>query len=331
MRRSRPVFAKLFFISMAFVCLAAVDAEATEEFAALTGQQCCACHLGEDGGSLSSFGLGFREGGYQWPIPPRVFRTAGETASVGRIGGKIHVFMFFLHILAAAAWAGAIIYIHLVLTPAVASRGIPRRELTYAWCWMGTITVTGVLLLRISGYSFAQFRALEVSPFLILKLSAFALLVLMAALVTVVVSPRLKRMRPAEPAETVKKGSEQGDLRARVFTPESLAACDGKGGNPAYVGYGGKVFDVSSSPMWRDGLHMRQHPAGNDLSGCMESAPHEADVLERFQEVGDLSGRGAGRHGPSRPRPVLLFYTMAYTNLAMLIMVFLFTALWKRG
>jgi len=83
--------------------------------------------------------------------------------------------------------------------------------------------------------------------------------------------------------------------------------------------------------MWRDGLHMRQHPAGNDLSGCMESAPHEADVLERFQEVGDLSGRGAGRHGPSRPRPVLLFYTMAYTNLAMLIMVFLFTALWKRG
>ncbi|MBW2146962.1 MAG: hypothetical protein JRG73_17965 [Deltaproteobacteria bacterium] len=147
-------------------------------------------------------------------------------------------------------------------------------------------------------------------------------------MVTFAISPRLRGVLTSEAAVT----SKQGNARTtRVFTPETLTLFDGKEGNPAYVGYQGKVFDMSSSPMWRNGLHMRQHLAGSDLTASMDSAPHDAEVLERFQEVGTILAHPPKPHERPRRRPLLVFYIMAYTNLALLIMVFLFVALWKRG
>lgn len=75
----------------------------------------------------------------------------------------------------------------------------------------------------------------------------------------------------------------------RRFTPEELKQFDGKEGRPAYVAYHGKVYDVTASKLWRNGVHVRAHSAGEDLSAAMPAAPHEDDVMESFSVVGVLA------------------------------------------
>jgi predicted heme/steroid binding protein len=58
----------------------------------------------------------------------------------------------------------------------------------------------------------------------------------------------------------------------RKFTLEELGKFDGKEGRPAYVGYKGKVYDVTESSQWMDGDHLG-HAAGEDLTEQMEIAP----------------------------------------------------------
>ncbi|RLE29235.1 cytochrome B5 [Candidatus Acetothermia bacterium] len=74
----------------------------------------------------------------------------------------------------------------------------------------------------------------------------------------------------------------------REFTPEELARFDGREGRPAYVGYQGKVYDVSGSFLWQRGRHQVLHRAGEDLSGALPQAPHGPELLERFPLVGTL-------------------------------------------
>lgn len=74
----------------------------------------------------------------------------------------------------------------------------------------------------------------------------------------------------------------------KEFTPEELARYNGENDAPTYVAYQGKVYDISSSKMWRSGLHMKRHRAGADLSTDIQAAPHDPDVLERFPQVGVL-------------------------------------------
>lgn len=54
-----------------------------------------------------------------------------------------------------------------------------------------------------------------------------------------------------------------------------------------WVAYAGRVYDVSESRLWRNGQHY-EHWAGQDLTQELASAPHEADVFERFPVVGYL-------------------------------------------
>jgi predicted heme/steroid binding protein len=74
----------------------------------------------------------------------------------------------------------------------------------------------------------------------------------------------------------------------KKFTLTELSQFDGKNGKAAYVGYKGKVYDVSGSDQWMDGDHLG-HEAGKDLTDEMEIAPHAADVMERMKVVGDLT------------------------------------------
>lgn len=78
----------------------------------------------------------------------------------------------------------------------------------------------------------------------------------------------------------------------RVFTKEEVAQCNGKDGNPAYIVYKGKVYDVSASFLWKDGTHQVLHSAGADLTNAMEQAPHGGEVLGKFPVVGILHGAG---------------------------------------
>jgi len=78
----------------------------------------------------------------------------------------------------------------------------------------------------------------------------------------------------------------------KEFTEEELALYDGKEGRPAYVGYDGKVYDVSASFLWKDGAHQVLHSAGVDLTVALQQAPHGADALKKFPVVGILRSTG---------------------------------------
>jgi predicted heme/steroid binding protein len=77
----------------------------------------------------------------------------------------------------------------------------------------------------------------------------------------------------------------------KKLTEEELARYNGKNGNPIYVAYKGKVYDVSNSFLWKDGVHQVLHEAGVDLKDALTQAPHDVDVLEKFPMVGILRAR----------------------------------------
>lgn len=86
----------------------------------------------------------------------------------------------------------------------------------------------------------------------------------------------------------------------KEFTEEELAKYNGRNGNPAYVAYKGKVYDVSTSFLWKDGVHQVFHNAGVDLTDALEQAPHGGDALDKFPVVGILQGMRMS-NTPSKP------------------------------
>ncbi len=74
----------------------------------------------------------------------------------------------------------------------------------------------------------------------------------------------------------------------KEFDAAELADFNGENGKPIYIAHAGKVYDVSESKLWRNGLHMKRHKAGGDLTADIQAAPHEVDVLERYPQVGVL-------------------------------------------
>lgn len=79
----------------------------------------------------------------------------------------------------------------------------------------------------------------------------------------------------------------------RVIQEEELSASDGQEDRPAFVAYEGKIYDVSQSRLWRQGVHVRRHHAGNDLTADFAAAPHDESIFERVPFVGTLSIAGA--------------------------------------
>ncbi len=74
----------------------------------------------------------------------------------------------------------------------------------------------------------------------------------------------------------------------KEFTEDELAQYDGENGSPAYVAYKRKVYDVSTSFLWKEGVHQVFHKAGMDLTDALEQAPHDGDVISKFPVVGVL-------------------------------------------
>ncbi len=73
----------------------------------------------------------------------------------------------------------------------------------------------------------------------------------------------------------------------KVFTDEELKQYDGsQKGKPIYFVYKGKVYDITTSPLFLDGLHF-EHNAGADLSSFIADAPHGEEVLENLRVVGE--------------------------------------------
>ncbi len=74
----------------------------------------------------------------------------------------------------------------------------------------------------------------------------------------------------------------------RKFTVEELQKFDGLDGNPAYIAYKEKVYDVTDSSFWLGGDHLGAHQAGKDLTAEMDLAPHGPENLDRVKLVGSL-------------------------------------------
>jgi predicted heme/steroid binding protein len=110
------------------------------------------------------------------------------------------------------------------------------------------------------------------------------------------------------------------------LTPEELQHFDGKEGRPAYFGYKGKVYDVSSSKLWKDGSHMKKHPAGNDLTDMLSTAPHGEEKILQMPVVGELLPAGVKTEKPAHEK---VFYFMAYMNLIFVFLITFIVALWR--
>lgn len=87
------------------------------------------------------------------------------------------------------------------------------------------------------------------------------------------------------------------------FTPEELARYNGQDGQPVYVAHDGKVYDVGASRLWKTGVHMKRHHAGRDLTTDIQGAPHTAELLGRFPQVGVLRRESAAAD-PRLPGPL---------------------------
>ncbi|MFC1888506.1 DUF2231 domain-containing protein [Thermodesulfobacteriota bacterium] len=74
----------------------------------------------------------------------------------------------------------------------------------------------------------------------------------------------------------------------KEFTLDELREFNGDDGRPAYVAYEGKVHDVSGSRYWQEGLHMKRHKAGCDLTTELCAAPHGSEVIKKIPQVGTL-------------------------------------------
>ncbi len=82
------------------------------------------------------------------------------------------------------------------------------------------------------------------------------------------------------------------------FSLEELAEFDGSTGQPAYIAFHGKVYDVSGSDLWDSGQHMAQHAAGRDLTSEFPDAPHGEEVFERYPQVGVLEAEASPTPAP---------------------------------
>ncbi len=279
---------------------------ATPEYARQTGLQCKECHVDPlGGGPLTPAGEKFRED----------LKTKGLSRQLTTTQKVVRLLIGYFHMMAAIVWFGAILYVHILLKPAYASKGLPKGELFLGWISMIIILVTGILLTIAKIPSWDTFYTTRFGILLSIKIFLFLIMFSSALVVTIFIGPRLRKQRAAV---------QKGDTCA--CTPDDLSRNDGKEGRPAYVAYNNMIYDVSRSRLWKDGSHMRKHLAGNDLTDALKTAPHGEDKVLAMPVIGAL--RAAGEKA-ARPFYEKLFYFFAYMNLTLTFLIVFVVSLWR--
>lgn len=72
-----------------------------------------------------------------------------------------------------------------------------------------------------------------------------------------------------------------------VYTRSQLALRNGQDRDEIWCAYEGIIYDVTISKLWRNGKHY-EHWAGQDLTQEMPDAPHNENVFDKFDAVGQL-------------------------------------------
>lgn len=111
---------------------------ATPEHAMQTEQPCLTCHVEESGGRLNPVGTAYVAGGHRWPV------TSAQPFL--KLGGDARALLGYVHLLAAFLWFGAILYVHLILRPAYAEKGLPKSEVMLGGVSMTVTGASGLLL-----------------------------------------------------------------------------------------------------------------------------------------------------------------------------------------
>jgi predicted heme/steroid binding protein len=71
------------------------------------------------------------------------------------------------------------------------------------------------------------------------------------------------------------------------YTKSQLALRNGQDKPEIWVAFEGRIYDVSTSKLWRNGKHY-EHWAGQDLTDELKDAPHSRQVFEKFSVIGLL-------------------------------------------
>jgi len=293
----------IFILSVSFSTLG----NATEEYAEATGSECKICHVDPlGGGDLTSIGKG-----YYLSLTHGGERSKPNKSSLSKV---FKLIVGYLHIITAFMWFGTILYVHLVLKPAYASKGLPRGEVKVGIISMAIMAITGSILTYYKVPSLSLLVSSQFGILLLIKIIIFSLMVLSAIFVVSVIGPKLKKK------ETIKP-STSGSL-----TLAELASFDGEEGRPAYFAYKAKIYDVTQSKLWRDGIHMKRHHAGVDLTDKLSQAPHSEEKILAMPEVGHLI---EGKESKPDETYKKVFYFMVYMNLGFVFVITLILALWR--
>lgn len=286
-----------YFIIFFFVLFLPLSVNAKPEYAEKTGKDCIFCHISEKGGNLTKEGELFLEK----ELRPQGFKRI------------VRIIFYYFHFLFGILWFGTILYVHIILKPGYASKGLPRGELMLGWISIIVMGITGVILTLFRINSVDELISTNFGIILLLKVLLYIFMVSTAFVVTFILGPKMKKKIDKSFTEIKDK-----------MTLEELGFFDGQEGRKCLIAYKGEVFDVTKSGLWKDGKHMGRHHAGIDLTDALKSAPHNEEVLRRFQKVGDLVPVDI-----KKEKPVKVFFALAYANLVVVFLIIFLITLWK--
>jgi predicted heme/steroid binding protein/uncharacterized membrane protein len=279
---------------------------ATTDYARQTGFGCGQCHIDAiGGGPLTQAGKDF--------LVDR--KTRGLYRPLSTPQHVVRLIVGYLHMLAAIVWFGTIMYVHILLKPAYASKGLPKGELRLGWLSMVVLLITGVLLTVARVPSLETFTTTRFGMLLAVKIFLYLIMLSSAVVVTIYIGPKLRKQKTLAPV-----------LENGACTPDGLCQFDGRDGRPAYVAYQGVIYDVTKSRLWKNGSHVTKHSAGGDLTDLLGTAPHGEDKILVMPRVGTLL---AASDRPRQPFHMKLFYVFAYMNLVLVFVITFVIALWR--
>lgn len=279
--------------------------KALPEFSEQTGYNCDRCHIEPTGGKLTKTGEQYRN----------ELKMKGLYRPLKPYQKIVRLIIGYLHLLTAFVWFGTILYVHILLKPAYAAKGLPKGELILGWIGIVILSITGIFLTISRIPSWETFYTTRFGILLGIKIILFAIMVTTAIIVTFFIGPKLKMHK------AIVKLKQDGN-----FTLEELMNFDGKDGRPAYFAYKGKIYDVSSSRLWKDGTHLKTHFAGADLTNMLKKSPHGEEKIFQMPVVGQLIL--IDKKIDKTPHEKV-FYFMAYMNLVFVFLITFTIALWR--